>query len=183
MSEDGEFKIVFTGPMGAGKTTAIAAVSEVPPVQTEVDNSDKISHGKDSTTVGFDLGRITLGNGRVVRLYGTPGQARYRFMWNILGRGAAGVIVLMDASQPGALVQLDQFIDTFLPLVPPGAIVVGAGRTEQAGALSSDAFAARLAARGILLPVLSVDVREPDDVRTLIRALVCILEAQWEQEN
>lgn len=182
MSEVGEFKIVFTGPMGAGKTTAIAAISEVAPVQTEVSNSDRISHDKQFTTVGFDLGRISLPDGRVVRLYGTPGQTRYRFMWSILGQGAAGVIVLMDATQPGALVQLDQFIDTFMPLAPPGAIVVGVGRTEEPGATSSDAFAARLASRDILLPVLSIDARNPEDVRTLIHALICILEAQLEEE-
>ena len=175
---EAEFKIIFTGPMGAGKTTAIAAVSEVVPVRTEVHNSDGMSHEKESTTVGFDFGRITLADGGVVRLYGTPGQARFRFMWEILARGAAGVIVLIDAMQTGALVQLDQFVDTFLPWVPPGAIVIGVGRTEHAGALSSDAFAARLDARGIVAPVLSIDARKPRDVQLLVQTLACILDAQ-----
>ena len=44
---EAEFKIIFTGPMGAGKTTAIAAVSEVVPVRTEVQNSDGMSHEKE----------------------------------------------------------------------------------------------------------------------------------------
>ena len=113
-----------------------------------------------------------------MRLYGTPGQARFRFMWEILARGAAGVIVLIDAMQTGALVQLDQFVDTFLPWVPPGAIVIGVGRTEHAGALSSDAFAARLDARGIVAPVLSIDARKPRDVQLLVQTLACILDAQ-----
>lgn len=172
---DDEFKIVFTGPMGAGKTTAISAISEIIPLQTEVSNSDRISHAKESTTVGFDLGRIMLADGHVVRLYGTPGQARFRFMWEILGRGAAGVIVLLDATQPGALVQMDMFVDVFQPLVPPGAIVVGVGRTETRGALSADAFAARLDARGLMAPVLSVDARKPRDVLALVQTLACIL--------
>ena len=30
------YRIVFAGPIGAGKTTAIAALSDVPPVTTEV---------------------------------------------------------------------------------------------------------------------------------------------------
>lgn len=172
-----EFKIVFTGPMGAGKTTAIAAISEVAPVMTEVDNTDRMSHEKATTTVGFDFGRITLANGHVVRLYGTPGQARFRFMWDIIGRGAAGVIILLDAAQPGALVQMDLFVDVFLPLVPAGAIVIGVGRTEQPDALNSDAFAARLDARGILAPVLSIDARKPGDVLMLVQTLACILES------
>ncbi len=179
MSDEGdsEFKIVFTGPMGAGKTTAIAAISEIDPVSTEVDNTDRMSHAKLSTTVGFDFGRITLADGHLVRLYGTPGQPRFRFMWEILGRGAAGVIILLDAAQPGALVQMDLFIDAFLPLVPPGALVVGVGRTEADGALSSDAFASRLDARGIMVPVLSIDARKPADVLVLVQTLACILDA------
>ncbi|MBN8726715.1 MAG: ATP/GTP-binding protein [Xanthomonadales bacterium] len=173
----GEFKIIFTGPMGAGKTTAIAAISEITPIQTEAPNTDRISHAKASTTVGFDYGRITLADGQVVRLYGTPGQARYRFMWEILGRGAAGVIVLVDAQQPGALVQMDSFVDAFAPLVPPGAIVVGVGRTGEPGAPSSDAFAARLQARGIVAPVLSIDARQLADVRLMVQTLACVLAA------
>lgn len=35
-----EYKIVFTGSMGAGKTTAIGAVSETPPIVTDVTNTD-----------------------------------------------------------------------------------------------------------------------------------------------
>lgn len=174
----GEFKIVFTGPMGAGKTTAIAALSEVAPVRTEVENTDRMSHGKEFTTVGLDMGRITLGDGQVVRLYGTPGQPRFRFMWDILGRGAAGAIILLDATQAGALVQLDLFVDAFAPHVPRGAIVIGLGRTGQADALASDAFAERLEARGYTLPVLSVDVRRRRDVMLLVETLACILEAR-----
>jgi signal recognition particle receptor subunit beta len=174
-TETGEFKIVFTGPMGAGKTTAIAAISEVEPVRTEVENTDRVAHAKESTTVGFDFGRITLADGSVVRLYGTPGQMRYRFMWDILGRGAAGVIVLLDAGEPGALVQLDVFVDAFIPHVAHGALVVGVGRTDAPNTPSTDAFAARLDARGIVAPVLSVDVRKQGDVMMLVRTLVCIL--------
>lgn len=179
---DNEFKILFTGPMGAGKTTAIAAISEIVPIQTEVDNSDRMSHEKASTTVGFDFGRITLDDGHVVRLYGTPGQTRFKFMWEILARGAAGVIVLLDATQPGALVHLDQFVDTFRPLVPRDALVVGVGRTGEKGALSSDAFAARLEARGIVAPVLTIDARESRDVMVLVQTLACILQSHAAQQ-
>jgi len=70
-----EHKIIFTGTMGAGKTTAIAAVSEIPPIVTDVTNNDK-SVDKAVTTVGFDYGLLTLENGDRIRLYGTPGQER-----------------------------------------------------------------------------------------------------------
>jgi len=173
-TETGEFKIVFTGPMGAGKTTAIAAISEVEPVRTEVENTDRVAHAKESTTVGFDFGRITLADGSVVRLYGTPGQVRYRFMWDILGRGAAGVIVLLDAGEPGALVQLDVFVDAFIPHVAHGALVVGVGRTDAPNTPSTDAFAARLDARGLVAPALSAAAREQGGVMARVRTPVSI---------
>lgn len=177
-----EFKLVFTGPMGAGKTTAIAAISEVPPVSTEVENSDRGQCDKATTTVGFDLGRITLPSQQVVQLYGTPGQDRFRLMWQIIGRGAAGVIVLLDATHADVAAQMRTYIEAFRALVPEGAIVIGLGRTGQPGAVDSESLAALLQADGLSLPVFSVDVRQPGDALLLVRTLISILESRLEQE-
>lgn len=96
-------------------------------------------------------------------------------MWDILGHNAAGIILLLDASQADALVQLDAFVDAF------GAgrrspIVVGVGRTTAVGALALDTFAQRLENRGLTLPVFGVDVRRRDDVLLLVDTLLCLLE-------
>jgi len=82
-----DFKIVFTGTPGAGKTTAIAALSDTPPVSTEVQNTDVRLH-KARTTVGLDFGQVDLGDGQCVRLFGTPGQVRFEFMWRIVATDA-----------------------------------------------------------------------------------------------
>lgn len=173
-----EFKIVFTGPMGAGKTTALAAISDVEPVRTEVTNTDPLGHEKPFTTVGIDFGRIEFDDGQFVRLYGTPGQARFRLMWEIVGRNAAGIVVLVDAAQAGALMQMNQFVDAFRSIAPAAAMVVGVGRTTEPGAIASEDFATRLEDHGIVLPVLSVDVRRRADVLLLVQTLLCILEAR-----
>lgn len=65
-----EYKILVTGTMGAGKTTAIAAISEVPPIMTDVQNNDT-SNAKLTTTVGSDYGELTLDGGDKLRIYGT----------------------------------------------------------------------------------------------------------------
>lgn len=174
MSES-EFKIVFTGPMGAGKTTAIGAISDAPPVSTDVVNTDRATFDKARTTAGLDFGSIALEDGATVRLYGTPGQQRFRFMWDILGHNAAGVIVLADASQSDALVQLDTFVDAFGG-GKRAPIVVGVGRSDAEGALPLDAFAQRLESRDLTLPVFGVDVRRRDDVLLLVDTLLCLLE-------
>ena len=87
-----EYKIVFTGTVGAGKTTAIAAISESRPVVTDVPNTDG-SVAKQLTTVGLDFGMVTLEGGQRLRLFGTPGQARFDFLWAILARNALGLVV------------------------------------------------------------------------------------------
>ena len=94
-----EYKILFTGTMGAGKTTAIGAVSETPPVITDVHNNDA-SHAKERTTVGLDFGQLTLENGDRLRLFGTSGQSRFDFLWKILSQNAIGMILLADNSRP-----------------------------------------------------------------------------------
>ena len=73
---------------------------------------------------------------------------------------------------------MDQFVDAFRPLVPSGAIVLGIGRTDAAGAPDSEAFAVHLEHRGIVAPVFTVDVRERDDVLLLVRTLVGILHSR-----
>jgi signal recognition particle receptor subunit beta len=170
-----EFKIVFTGPMGAGKTTAIATLSDEAPISTDVLNNDHATFDKASTTAGLDYGRIRIDGDTSIRLYGTPGQLRFKFMWEILAHSAAGVIILIDAKQADALVQLDSFIEAF----GAGAkvpLVVGVGRTGQPGALGLDVFATRLENHGLTLPIFGVDVRERDDVLLLVDTLLCLLE-------
>lgn len=70
-------KIIFTGPMGAGKTTAIAAISEIPPISTEVRCTDEAQALKETTTVAMDYGYFTLEDSSRIHLYGTPGQERF----------------------------------------------------------------------------------------------------------
>jgi signal recognition particle receptor subunit beta len=174
-----EFKILFTGTMGAGKTTAIAAVSEVPPVVTDVQNSDA-SSAKATTTVGLDFGQLTLESGDRLRLFGTPGQSRFDFLWRILVRNALGLIVLVDNSRPDPLGDLNVYLDGFSEELRTLPCVIGIGRLDQHPAPGLAAYADMLEARGLVLPLLPVDVRRRSDVILLIDTLLAQLEAQME---
>ncbi len=51
---------------------------------------------KTTTTVALDFGRITFDR-IALYLFGTPGQSRFRFLWDDLVDGALGTVVLVDA--------------------------------------------------------------------------------------
>jgi len=171
-----EFKILFTGPMGAGKTTAITALSDQQCVSTEVVNTDLTQCDKETTTVGLDYGHIDIPGGGGVRLYGTPGQERFRFMWSILANNAAGVIVLLNGEHPELEDHTATFVDAFwqqgkMPMV------VGVGRLASDDFETIERITETLMRRQIAAPVFSVDVRNKDDVLLLVEALLCQIEA------
>ena len=96
-------KIVVTGPFSAGKTTLIRTISEITVLSTEKDISDHTKSRKAETTVAMDFGRITIDRDLVLYLFGTPGQDRFDFMWEILGEGMLGYILLVDSSRQDSL--------------------------------------------------------------------------------
>ena len=105
-----QYKIVFGGTMGAGKSAAIQALSDIPVVTTEAVNTDTAAHHKFLTTVGIDYGEISLEDGTQIGLYGTPGQDRFDFMWSIVCKGAMGIVILIDHSQADRLKDLEFYL-------------------------------------------------------------------------
>jgi small GTP-binding protein len=106
-------KIVVTGPFAAGKTTLIRTISEITVLSTEKDITDETRSRKSETTVAMDFGRITIDRDLVLYLFGTPGQERFDFMWEILGEGMLGYIVLLDTTRPESVEEARGILDAF----------------------------------------------------------------------
>ncbi|MGB7518243.1 MAG: hypothetical protein WA896_01270 [Spirulinaceae cyanobacterium] len=79
-------RLVVTGPVGAGKSSFIRSVSEIEVVDTDRKATDETTNLKPQTTVAFDFGRLQFGLDMALHHYGTPGQVRFNFMWDILIR-------------------------------------------------------------------------------------------------
>jgi small GTP-binding protein len=122
-------KIVVTGPFSAGKTTLIRTISEITVLSTEKGITDETRSRKTDTTVAMDFGRITIDRDLVLYLFGTPGQDRFDFMWEILGEGMLGYVLLVDATRPDSLDEAVGILDAFrrMARVP---FVVGLNRAE-----------------------------------------------------
>jgi len=106
-------KIVVTGPFAAGKTTLIRTISEITVLSTERGITDSTRSRKNETTVAMDFGRITIDRDLVLYLFGTPGQERCDCMWEILGEGMLGYVVLVDAEREDSLLEAAGILDAF----------------------------------------------------------------------
>ena len=107
-------KMVVTGPFSAGKTEFIQSVSEIDVVSTERKISNAAEKSvKEATTVAMDFGRITVNDDLVLYLFGTPGQKRFDFMWEILSEGMLGFIVMVDSTRPETFREARSILETF----------------------------------------------------------------------
>jgi signal recognition particle receptor subunit beta len=160
-------KILVTGCVGAGKTEFIRAISEIDIVSTDRPVSDETIELKEETTVAMDFGRITVADDLVLYLFGTPGQLRFDFMWEILSYGMLGYIILFDSTRPQTCWDTRRIIDFFEALgnVP---YVVAANKQDVAGALSPADVAYILAADderyGDVVPCVASDKERVKDV-------------------
>ena len=157
-----ENKIIFTGPVGVGKTTAIAALSDDPPVKTDARASDMTLVRKGHTTVAMDYGVIRLDGDTKVHLYGTPGQERFNFMWEILSKGSMGLILLLDNTRANPLKDL-------LKTAP---LVVGVTKMDVRSLPGIDVYQKYLAQHNFNVPVFEVDARQEEDVKQLVSAML-----------
>ncbi|MEU4827740.1 ATP/GTP-binding protein [Actinomadura sp. NPDC023710] len=170
------FKIVIAGGFGAGKTTLIGSISEIPPLTTDellteagepIDSLDGV-HGKSTTTVSLDFGRRTLTGPTPVVLYlfGTPGQQRFQFLWDGLARGAIGAVVLADTRRlADSFPSIDYFEKRGTPFVVAVNQFDGARRYTTGQVRDALELPAQV-------PVVACDAREFTLTRTVLITLV-----------
>jgi len=166
-------KMVVTGPFNAGKTEFIRSVSEIDVVATERKITDPTARVKRETTVAMDFGRISVDDGLVLYLFGTPGQKRFDFMWEILSEGMLGFVVLVDSVRPETFREARRTLTAFrkYATVP---YVVAANKQDLEDAWSPEdlRIALRIRPEVKLLPCVATD---KESVKSVLLELLDII--------
>jgi small GTP-binding protein len=174
-------KIVVTGPFSSGKTEFIRSVSEIDVVSTERKISADAEKIKETTTVAMDFGRITVDQDLVLYLFGTPGQRRFDFMWEILSEGMLGFIVMVDSTRPETFREARSILETFRAYAPT-PYVVAANKQDRPDAWDVDDMrvALRLDPKIKMLPCTA---RKKDAVKTVLLELLFSIMAEMDQNG
>ncbi|MEU6547594.1 MULTISPECIES: ATP/GTP-binding protein [unclassified Streptomyces] len=168
-------KVLVVGPFGVGKTTYIGNISEIEPLQTEEEITeasvgyDDLSRTPDktTTTVAMDFGRLTLSDELVLYVFGTPGQERFKEMWEELSRGALGALLIVDPER------LDESFPV-LDLVERFGLTYAVGVNHFEGATTYPIDEVREALNlHPDTPVVACDVR---DQKSALQALIALVQ-------
>jgi small GTP-binding protein len=174
-------KMVVTGPFNAGKTAFIRSVSEIDVVSTERKISSPAERVKNTTTVAMDFGRITVDDDLVLYLFGTPGQRRFDFMWEILSEGMLGFIVMVDSTRPETFREARSILETFRAYAPtPYVVAANKHDRPEAWELEDMRIALRLDPKVKLLPSVATD---KESVKSVLLELLYSILAEMEEDE
>ncbi len=167
-----DLKIIFVGPPGAGKSTAIRTISDHPPVSTDVPASDESR----LTTVALDFGEMTLEGGDVLRLYGVPGQGRFEFIWPLISEGAVGALFFIDARHPTPLQELDGYLESFAETIRNVTSLLVVTHVDHAPqGFDKLQLARHIRSKGLEMNITEIDPRQRRDVLYALNMLMEVL--------
>lgn len=164
-------KVLVTGPFDAGKTTFIRTISEMSVLSTE----RPVSGGEQdaTTTVAMDFGRITVGDDLALYLFGTPGQERFEFMWDILAEGILGYVFVVDGSKPASFDEARRIQEAFEGFADVPRVVAV---TRLPAGQTLEEIRVQLAVPSTVA-VVACDAHDRQDVKAALVTLLCEVRA------
>jgi small GTP-binding protein len=151
------YKIVIAGTFNAGKTQFISTVSDIPVVKTERQITDELAQVKEETTVAMDYGQVTVGE-NLLHLFGTPGQERFNFMWDILAQDTDLLLVMVDSTDRSSFTPARQILRFMRRRnKPPYRVIANKQDLEKAMSPEDVAAALKLDSPDMAIPCNAMD--------------------------
>ena len=170
-----DVKIIFTGPAGCGKATAIAVLADEPPVHTRqiiVEVVDEEMDESLETTVAMSYGNLCLPDQQKIHLYGVAEQERSAFIQNITTPNALGLVLLVANTAKDPRQDIAFFLELYRDYINETAVVVGITHTDITPLLTLEGYHQQLKECGFSGAVFEVDARSYQDMSCLVQTLL-----------
>jgi len=155
-------KIVVTGPPNAGKSRFVLNATALGV------SVDRAGTDGTSTTVAMDFGWLHWQDFDIT-LYGTPGQPRFDPMLPGILKNAMGVVLIVDATDPGQFPRAKQLYKTVAKMHVP--VIVAANKKDLPGVIGEDEIRKGIGI-GKNIPVFLISAQQKNDVRDVLEHLV-----------
>lgn len=173
--------IILTGTPGAGKTSAVGAISDAAYPVTSLWSLHGSAQRPALPQLALDHGLVRLEDGSSLHLYGVPWRGWPDFAWVLIAEMAAAFIILLDCRRADPASDLETCLNTFGRAIAKTGSAVAVGVTH--GDICPrphlhDDLCKRLDAMNIrpCIPIFEVDGRNRNDVKHLLLAVAAMLD-------
>lgn len=181
-----DYKVLFTGSVCSGKTTAIRSLSDIETVDTDASVSDSAIRRKKKTTIAMDYGVLDLSDSARLHLYGTPGQERFKFMWELmmsdLVHDAEALVLLVDNTRNDPFKDIRFYVEEFRDFIVRRRLIIAVTHSDEQADPDHDYYMEELKSMGLFTSVIFIDARDPASVLKIVSELVSHKEKKidWE---
>lgn len=181
------YKILIASSDGAQKSTAIRSISDT---NVEITNSEYRAQASDSSalpTSPMDYGSLDISDTERILVYGIPGNEQFKFIWDILQKGAIGLVLLIDNRSQNPLTDLETYLTMFGEFVDKTGVVIGINRTEQR--LHPDVHEYHEYLKNVPYagkappPIMEVDPTNKNEMKKLLLSLIFHIDPGVEELN
>lgn len=177
-----DYKILFTGSVCSGKSTAIRSLSDIETLDTDAQASDVTVRRKKNTTIAMDYGVLDLSSDAKLHLYGTPGQERFRFMWEMLAfefaSDALGMVLMVDNTRKDPFRDIRFYVREFREYIHKRRLIIAVTHSDVVASPNLNDYYQCVKELGLMCTVIFVDARDPRAVLGLVEELISAVERE-----